>query len=104
DWAGKTTGDGLTMRWEWKRRGLRKGATARCPRVPQVGLKSIALVKVGAAAQGPGIGGSTGQEGSAVQLIWRWRTAAIWRTSAVRAANSSGRMDCMPSESALSGS
>jgi hypothetical protein len=38
------------------------------------------------------------------QLIVRWRTAAICRISSARIANSSGKMDCMPSDRALSGS
>lgn len=37
------------------------------------------------------------------QFMVRRRTAAIWRISSASSANSSGRIDCMPSERALSG-
>src|SRR5438034_6752229 len=38
------------------------------------------------------------------QFMVRWRTAAICRISSARSANSSGRIDWMPSERAFSGS
>ena len=38
-----------------------------------------------------------------VQLTERWKSAASWRISEERWANSSGRMDCMPSDKAFSG-